>query len=65
MCPLVKRGVVELDGSLCGCAVHWLRMLLERHTTEAVQVKLLDSVAAGAENCTFRITLGENAPDAA
>lgn len=57
MCPLVKRGVVLLRPELCSCAVHWLRMLVERHTEKKVSVELLDSVANGARNCTFRVTL--------
>lgn len=58
MCPLVKRGVVPLAPELCGCAVHWLRMLVQRHTEKNVSVELLDSVAKGARNCTFRVRLG-------
>jgi hypothetical protein len=59
MCPLVKRGVVPLAPELCGCAVHWLRILVQRHTEKSVSVELLDSVAKGARNCTFRVHLSE------
>jgi hypothetical protein len=58
MCPLVKRGVVPLSPELCGCAIHWLRMLVQRHTEKPVSVELLDSVAKGARNCAFRVRLG-------
>ncbi len=58
MCPLVKREVIPLDASLCVCAIHWLRMLVERHVDEPVHVEMLDSVAKGSRNCTFRITIG-------
>lgn len=59
MCPLVKRGVVPLQPELCACAVHWLRLLLERHARRSAKVELLESVARGSENCVFRVTLGE------
>jgi hypothetical protein len=59
MCPLVKRDVVPLRPELCACAVHWLRMLVQRHTAEEVTVELLDSVALGARNCTFRVRIGK------
>lgn len=58
MCPLVKRGVVPLAPELCGCSVHWLRMLVQRHTDAKVSVELRDSVARGSRNCTFRVRLG-------
>lgn len=64
LCPLVKRGVVPLKPQLCVCGVHWLRMLVERHTDRRVHVEMLDSVATGSRNCTMRITLGAP-PDAA
>jgi len=34
-------------------------MLVQRHTEKKVSVELLDSVAQGARNCTFRVQLGE------
>jgi hypothetical protein len=58
MCPLVKRGVIALDPSLCRCAVHWLRDLFERRVQGPVRVDLLDSVAHGGRNCVFEVTLG-------
>ena len=58
MCPLVKRGAARLAPELCGCAVHWLRMLVQRHTEKTVAVELVESVATGARDCAFRIKLG-------
>jgi len=58
MCPLVKRGVIRLDKKLCVCAIHWVRMLVERHAGEPVQVELLESVATGADDCMFRLRIG-------
>ena len=57
MCPLVRREVVPLHTGLCRCAVHWLRMLIERHARRPAEVELLQSVAAGGDNCVFRISL--------
>jgi predicted hydrocarbon binding protein len=58
MCPLVKRDAARLTPQLCDCAVHWLRMLVQRHTDKPVAVELVESVATGARDCTFRIRLG-------
>lgn len=58
MCPLVKRGVARLAPELCNCAVHWLRMLVQRHTDREVTVELGESVATGARSCAFRVKLG-------
>lgn len=59
MCPLVRRNVIPLRLELCNCAIHWLRMLIERHAKGPAQVALLDSVARGGQNCVFLITLGD------
>ena len=59
MCPLVRRNVIPLKPALCVCAVHWLRMLIERHAHRPAHVELIDSVAKGGRNCVFRVTLGE------
>lgn len=59
MCPLVRRDVVPLQPALCACAVHWLRMLVERFAQRPCHVELLESVAGGAESCVFSVTLGE------
>lgn len=61
MCPLVRRNVIPLRPELCVCAVHWLRMLIERHTQRPVHVELVDSVAKGGKNCLFHITLSGEA----
>ncbi len=58
MCPLVKRSVIPLEPALCACGVHWIRMLVERHTDRPVSVELINSVAQGSRNRTYRITLG-------
>jgi hypothetical protein len=39
-------------------------MLFERHARTRVAVELLDSVARGAENCVFRVTLLDQPPPA-
>jgi hypothetical protein len=57
ICPMVTRGVIPLEPALCRCAVHWLRMLFERHVRGPVHVELLDSAALGDQNCTFRVTI--------
>jgi hypothetical protein len=65
VCPLVTREVVPLEPGLCRCAVHWLRMLFERHVRAPVRVELVDSAARGNANCVFRVTIDDPArPDA-
>jgi hypothetical protein len=65
MCPLVKRGVVPLEPGLCRCAVHWVRDLFARHVKGPVHVRLLDSVALGAQNCTFEVVVDDPSPRSA
>ena len=57
MCPFIRRNVIPLKPSLCVCALHWLRMLIEPHVDKPVRVEMLDSVAQGSQNCVFRITI--------
>jgi hypothetical protein len=62
MCPLVTREVIPLEPGLCRCAVHWLRLLFERHVRGPVSVELIDSVARGSENCVFRVEIEDPSP---
>jgi hypothetical protein len=62
MCPLVTREVIPLEPELCRCAIHWLRMLVERHVKGPVSVELIDSVAHGSENCVFRVEIDDPSP---
>ena len=57
MCPLVRRGVVELGPKMCACAVEWARGLVERYHGGPVTAELLESVATGSDSCLFRIRL--------
>jgi len=59
MCPLVRREVISLKPGLCHCAVHWLRLLIERYADRTARVELLESVAGGGADCVFRITLAD------
>jgi hypothetical protein len=58
VCPHVRQGVVELDPKLCSCGATWVRLLIERHARRHATVSLVESVATGARNCVYRITLG-------
>ncbi len=64
VCPHVRQGVIRLDPKLCLCGETWVRLLVERHARRRAQVALVESVATGAENCVYRITLGEPLPPA-
>jgi hypothetical protein len=61
VCPLVTRGVIGLESGLCRCALHWLRMLIERHVRGPVRVELVESAAGGSADCVFRVTLPDGA----
>ncbi len=57
VCPFVRRGVVRLDPKLCICGAHWVKHLLESITNVPVEVETMETVASGAQDCRFRITL--------
>jgi len=59
LCPYVKRGVVRLDPKLCICGAHWVKYLLEVVTGTEVDIETVETVATGAQNCRFRITVKE------
>lgn len=59
VCPHVRRKTVPLDVKLCLCGETWVRVLVERHARRKAEVELIESVATGAENCAYRIVLGE------
>lgn len=62
VCPHVRQGVVPLDAKLCICGATWVRLLVERHARRSATVTLVESVATGAENCVYRVTLGDSLP---
>ena len=62
VCPHVRQGVIPLDPKLCICGATWVRLLVERHARRAATVTLVESVATGAENCVYRVTLGAELP---
>lgn len=62
VCPHVRQGVIPLDPKLCVCGATWVRLLVERHARRAATVTLVESVATGAENCVYRVALGEPLP---
>jgi len=61
VCPLVRRSVVRLDPKLCMCGAYWVQYLFQTVTQTAVDVETVTTVATGAEDCTFRITLKRGA----
>ncbi len=59
VCPHVRQEIIRLDPKLCICGETWVRLLVERHAHRAAKVELVESVATGAENCIYRISLGD------
>ena len=62
VCPHVRQHVIPLDPKLCICGATWVRLLVERHARRAAAVTLVESVATGAQNCVYRVTLGDELP---
>jgi hypothetical protein len=59
VCPHVRQGIIRLDPKLCLCGETWVRLLVERHARRQAQVEMVESVATGAMNCVYRISLGD------
>jgi len=57
VCPFVRRKVVRLAPPLCVCGAHWVRTLFDQVTHTTVDVDIVETVAHGAPDCTFRIRL--------
>ena len=57
VCPFVRRGVVRLDPKLCLCGAHWVKHLFATVAKTDVEIDILDTVATGAQNCNFRISV--------
>jgi hypothetical protein len=49
--------VIRLDPKLCICSAYWVKHLFKKAANTDVGVETLKTVAAGAENCCFRITV--------
>ena len=64
ICPLVRLEVVSLDAKLCTCAVHFVERLFRTLAKTPVSVEMIETVATGAENCCFRVTI-EDVPEPA
>lgn len=58
VCPLVRRGVIEPHPRLCLCGVKWVQFLVEKVAQRPATVELVEAVALGHQNCTYRVTLG-------
>jgi hypothetical protein len=57
VCPLVRREVIRLDPKLCICGASWVRRLFQTVANTPVEVETVETVATGAENCCYRITV--------
>jgi hypothetical protein len=57
VCPFVRREVIRLHPKLCICGAYWVKYLFRSVANTEVEVETLETVASGAENCRFRITL--------
>jgi hypothetical protein len=57
VCPLVRRRVIRLDQKLCVCGAHWVKELFQRVANTRVDVEAIETVATGADNCRFLITI--------
>ncbi len=56
-CPLVNTAQVPISATYCECSCGWYQELFETFLGRSVQVELVDSIAHGAESCSFVIRL--------
>ena len=61
VCPFIRRQVIRLDPKLCICGAYWVKYLFETVADTAAEVEIVETVATGAENCRFRITVKREA----
>jgi predicted hydrocarbon binding protein len=54
-CPLVNAAQAPISATYCECSCGWYQELFETFLGRPVQVKLVDSIAHGAESCSFVI----------
>ena len=54
-CPLVSSAQAPISATYCECSCGWYQELFETFLRRPVQVRLVDSIAHGAENCSFVI----------
>ncbi|MCH7510770.1 MAG: hypothetical protein IIB19_00225 [Chloroflexi bacterium] len=64
VCPLVTRDVISLNPKLCICGAYWVKHLFKTVANTEVDVETIETVAHGAENCRFRITVKRDEPAA-
>ena len=57
VCPLITREVIRLDPKLCICGAYWVKHLFKTAANTDVEVEMLETVAEGAQNCCFRVTV--------
>jgi predicted hydrocarbon binding protein len=56
-CPLVNAAQVPISATYCECSCGWYQELFETFLGRPVQVELVDSIAHGAESCSFVIRM--------
>jgi predicted hydrocarbon binding protein len=56
-CPLVNAAQASISATYCECSCGWYQELFETFLGRPVQVRLVDSIAHGAESCSFVIRM--------
>jgi len=57
-CLLVSENIVELTPRLCSaCFTNWLEYMFGTVSKKPVRAQLIESLATGAEKCSFQIKL--------
>jgi len=54
-CPLVRRGVVNLTGTLCLCSRGWVRAIFEALLERPVVVELEKAIGMGDDVCKYNV----------
>jgi predicted hydrocarbon binding protein len=54
-CPLVRRGIVELNGTFCLCSRGWVKAVFEKLLKRPVRVELEKAIGRGDDTCKYNV----------
>lgn len=54
-CPLVRRGIVELNGTFCLCSRGWVKAVFEVLLERPVRVELEKAIGRGDDICKYNV----------
>jgi predicted hydrocarbon binding protein len=54
-CPLVRQGIVELNGTFCLCSRGWVKAVFEKLLKRPVRVELEKAIGRGDDTCKYNV----------